>query len=413
MPSYSRGIWWRRLVARRLVVLPVLLLVAVVVGTRLAGAVPAPVVSRLVGTGFVVPGAPPVLPWPAIGQAALDVPSAGVMMESPGRETPVPVASLAKIMTAYVVLHDHPLSAYQAGPKLTMNPLDVADAAKDERYDETSVPVTAGEVLSERQLLDGLLVHSANNLADTLARWDAGSVPGFVAKMNATARAMGLTQTHYADASGFDPATRSTAGDQLRLAQAAMRLPAFASIVDQPVITLPGAGALANYVQAVGRHGVVGVKSGFTAAAGGCVVLAARRPVGRREVLVMAAVTGQEGYAVLARADRIALGLIDAAAGRLRSVRVLSEGEPVEALQLPWRPESPVPVVTMSDIGVVGWPGTVVRVAIATKRPLGLLGAHSIIGTATIVAGDRRLACHLELLYGLRGPPLGWRLLHD
>ena len=67
--------------------------------------------------------------------------------------------------------------------------------------------VQPGEKLNERQLLDGLLVHSANNLADVLAQWDAGSIPAFVAKMNATATSLGMTHTHYADASGLDPGT--------------------------------------------------------------------------------------------------------------------------------------------------------------------------------------------------------------
>ena len=53
--------------------------------------------------------------------------------------------------------------------------------------DEANAQVTLGEVLTERQLLGGMLVHSANNYADTLAMWDAGSIPAFVAKMNRTA----------------------------------------------------------------------------------------------------------------------------------------------------------------------------------------------------------------------------------
>ncbi len=71
------------------------------------------------------------------------------------------------------------------------------------------MPVQPGEELTERQLLNGLLVHSANNFADVLAQWDAGTMPAFVAKMNAAAAALGMAHTHYADASGLDPGRRA------------------------------------------------------------------------------------------------------------------------------------------------------------------------------------------------------------
>ena len=78
-------------------------------------------------------------------------------------------------MTAYLVLHDHPLSTTAPGPGVTMTINDQNEAAADEEDGATSVPVQAGEVLTERQLLNGLLVHSANNFADALANWDAGA----------------------------------------------------------------------------------------------------------------------------------------------------------------------------------------------------------------------------------------------
>ena len=96
-------------------------------------------------------------------------------------------------------------------------------------------------------------MHSANNLADVLAQWDAGSIPAFVAKMNAAATALGMTHTHYADASGLDPGTRGTAGDELLVTQAAMAIPTFAAVVAQPSVTLPVVGVLSNYVS-LGRH---------------------------------------------------------------------------------------------------------------------------------------------------------------
>ena len=124
-----------------------------------------------------VASSPVALPWPTTGQAAVAVPSVGIDVTS-GPETPVPIASLTKMMTAYIILHDHPVPVGQNGPGITMGQPDVDDFDNDTVEDEANAQVTVGEVLTERQLLEGLLVHSANNFADTLARWDAGSIAG-------------------------------------------------------------------------------------------------------------------------------------------------------------------------------------------------------------------------------------------
>ncbi len=94
-----------------------------------------------------------------------------------GPEQPVPVASLTKLMTAYVVLHDHPLAPDEAGPTITVTQADVVDYDTDTVDDDANAQVALGERLTERQVLSGLLVHSADNYADLLARWDAGSIP--------------------------------------------------------------------------------------------------------------------------------------------------------------------------------------------------------------------------------------------
>ena len=108
------------------------------------------------------------------------------------------------------------------------------------------MPIAAGEQLTELQALQALLLPSANNIAAVLARWDAGSADRFVARMNATARSLGMTHTRYTDPSGYDAATVSTAADQVRVVDRAMRLPVFASIVATPSATLPVAGTVHN-----------------------------------------------------------------------------------------------------------------------------------------------------------------------
>jgi D-alanyl-D-alanine carboxypeptidase (penicillin-binding protein 5/6) len=158
--------------------------------------------------------------------------------------------------------------------------------------------------LTERQALQALLLPSANNIAGVLARWDAGSVQQFVARMNVTARSLGMTHTRYTDPSGYDDATVSTAADQVRLVDRAMRLPVFASIVATPSATLPVAGTVHNTNTLLGRNGFVGVKTGSTAAAGGCFAFRAIRWIHGKRTTITGVVLGQPGLvAAFAAAD--------------------------------------------------------------------------------------------------------------
>ena len=95
--------------------------------------------------------------------------------------------------------------------------------------------MTLNEQITEAQVLGGMLVHSADNYADLLATWDAGSIPAFVAKMNATAARLGMDHSHFADASGVNPGSESTASDLLKVAALDMADPTFASMVQHVV----------------------------------------------------------------------------------------------------------------------------------------------------------------------------------
>jgi D-alanyl-D-alanine carboxypeptidase (penicillin-binding protein 5/6) len=332
---------------------------------------------------------------------------------------------LTKIMTAYLVLKTHPLSVNASGPVVQISPQDVAELATDEGAGETSLPVTVGERLDERQLLDGLLVHSANNLADVLARWVSGGVPAFVAQMNTTAAELGLTDTHFADASGYDPSSTSTATDLLRLTTAAMRIPTFAAVVAQSTVTLPQAGLLANYVPLVGTQGVVGVKSGYTQQAGGCVVLATERDIAGHDEIVLAAVTGQSGVDVLDIAARLALTVTDDVAAAVVSVPVLSAGEKLGTVTTPWRvPGVAVPVRSASGIRLLGWPGERITLvfslhAIHSGEPageaIGMVTARIVPDPSNpLVATDGVDTASSVLRTGgaLPGPSVLWHLLH-
>jgi D-alanyl-D-alanine carboxypeptidase (penicillin-binding protein 5/6) len=390
------------------VVVVLLVVVAAVAGLQLSRPFPAVALQRALPVTAPVSGAPPALPWPATGEAAVAVPQLGVTVQS-GPEAAVPIASLTKIMTAYLTLRDHPLAPDAQGPMLTMTAADQVDASADEDAGATNVPVQPGEALSERQLLNGLLVHSANNLADVLATWDAGSLPAFVAKMNAAAAALGMAHTHYADVSGLDPGTAGTAGDELLVTRAAMAIPTFAAVVAQPSVTLPVAGVLDNYVSAVGTDGIVGVKSGFTQLAMGCLVLAGERTVGGHQVLVLAAVTGQPGAKPLDTANTVDEHLLDAVASGLREVRVSAAGVRVGSVTLPWA-QKRVPVVATQPISLLAWPGQQPQLTFSRGQVRAGMPARTKVGILSASIGRERVTVPVQVTTSLVGPSPSWRL---
>jgi len=340
------------------------------------------------------------LPLPKTGEGAVYVPGLGFVGSTPN-ERPVPMASVTKVMTAYIILRDHPLSGSEGGPVFTMTKQDNLDYITASENDESNVFVKAGERIDERQLLEALLLPSADNAADYLARWDAGSLVAFATKMNAEARALGLTGTHYADASGFNPRSVSTARDQAVVAALAMENPVFRSIVDNTSLPLP-TGRVWNYNPAVGVDGIVGVKSGFIQASQACLVTAAWRTVAGHRFLVVSSVLDQPlGLGYAAQVDE---ALTVSASAALVSRTVLAAGSVVGRAVARSGASSPVSV-SGGAVSVVGWPGLVLHPAVvpvparASRLPAGATVALLELGrpgeapaTAVPLVLDRPLA---------------------
>ncbi len=352
---------------------------------------PVPTLTSLVARHVTVPGRRPVFAWPTKGQGAVSVLGIGLMGASP-RERVVPIASLTKMMTAYLILRDHPLVPGEAGPSLRMTAADASAWVAASQAGDSSVPVRAGEVLTEYQLLEALLIPSADNIADLLGAWDAGSDAAFVAKMNATARRLGLRSTHYADASGVNPGSRSTAADQSLLAADLMTEPVVRAIVSQARVAFPVAGTIWNYNPALGVDGIVGVKSGFTQHAQGCLATAAFRTVGGRQVLVVSVSLGQpDGLYGAARADE---ALLDRATRALVPYSVVAPGARVAEVKEPGSAVAMRAVAPASVPLVVAWPGLSLDEVVVAAAPgsataragaLGMLEVHAPLGLLAAV----------------------------
>jgi D-alanyl-D-alanine carboxypeptidase (penicillin-binding protein 5/6) len=253
--------------------------------------------------------------WPAHGQAAF-VQTGQSQIETGPNQQPAAIASVAKVMTAYLVLRDHPLRLGEDGSTITLTDADVADTSYRRRRQESVISIAAGEQLTELQALQALMLPSANNIAAVLARWDAGSTDEFVAQMNDTARSLGMRETRYTDPSGYDDATVSTAADQVRIVALAMRMPVFASIVATPRVTLPVAGTVYNTDKLLGHNGFVGVKTGSDNAAGGCFAFQAIRWIDGTRTTITGVVLGQPGQNQIAAGLLAANAMVDRIASR-------------------------------------------------------------------------------------------------
>jgi D-alanyl-D-alanine carboxypeptidase (penicillin-binding protein 5/6) len=231
--------------------------------------------------------------WPQRGQGAY-VLGNGRPAVSP-HQRPVPIASVAKVMTAYLVLKHHPLHAGDSGRRFVVSQRDVVDTETRRREGQSVVAVRAGEQLTERDALMAILLPSANNVAVLVARQVSGSVGSFVAEMNRTARALGMSRTTYTDPSGYDDGTVSTALDQLRLARVVAKDDTLAAMMATRSYWLPVAGEVRNTNSLLGHSGFVGMKTGSDQAAGGCLMFRAVVATESGNRSLIGVVLGQRG----------------------------------------------------------------------------------------------------------------------
>jgi D-alanyl-D-alanine carboxypeptidase (penicillin-binding protein 5/6) len=385
-------------------------LAGIYAGVQLTRSVPRPQLRSVTSSSssLTVPGPLPALPWPRQGEAAVALAGLGTLGSS-GPVRPVPIASLAKVMTALVVLHDHPLRPGQSGPAITMTAADHAAYAAEAAVGDSVAPVSAGERLTELQLLEALLIPSADNVASVLGRWDRGSDAAFVARMNSTAAALGMRATHYADENGLSARTAGTAMDQLRLAEAAAADPTLMSIVRQPTLTLPDGTTLQNYDTLLGHDGVIGIKTGSTIASGGCFMFAAERKVGGRTVEVLGVVLGLHSRPLIASALDASRSLIDPALAALRSFTAVPAGATVAQVVTPWA--APVPVKTTKAITFLAVPGTPVHVIVKLNGQWqGSIPAGRPAGTVSVNGGGQTATVAAVTSGAVPGAPLRWRL---
>jgi len=382
------------------------LLVAGLVTFNYFRPIPAVAATASVPTSTTLPGTPPVLPWPKPGSGAIAISGLGMVATS-GNEAPMPAASVAKVMTALLALEDKPLKLGDPGPSIVMTDADVQAYQADNNDKQSAVEVRSGEQLTEFQLLEGLLIPSANNFAFTLANWDAGSVDKFVVKMNKRAKELGLSHTKFADPAGANAQTVSTPSDLVALGMIAMNQEVLAQIVAKTSAKLPVAGTVFNVDYVLGQSGLIGIKTGSGFNQGANFLFAASITVAGFTKVVFGCVMG---LATLADAFTAAKSLIAAVQPILIVKRILSKYQSVGSYEPPWGGHSEL--LSTTNVDLAEWPGMVLRQslrapALNVSKPL---PSGTAAGVLHIVLGDYNLDVPLSTSDSLYPPGRFWRL---
>ncbi|MFF1439796.1 D-alanyl-D-alanine carboxypeptidase [Streptomyces sp. NPDC058295] len=325
------------------------------------------------------------LPWPGEGQGWMDADGVGTV-GSFGKQTPVAIGSVAKTMTAYIILKDHPMKAGEEGPEIEVDATAEKEGGYDVSGDESTLnTVKAGDRLTEKQALSAVLIPSANNIARLLARWDAGTEAAFVKKMNATAKELGMADTTYTDPSGLKETTVSTAEDQVKLGRAFVKVPALVSISSAASWTDPSGKYWNNYNELPYKIGAIGIKTGSTTAAGGNLLFASRKTVNGQTVTLVGAVLGQHKPKILETVNAVSQTALLAAQDALTSAKILKKGDVVGYVDD--KLGGHTPVVITKDVSAVGWAGMTVKLSFTADDVPHTAKAGTQVGTLTVGDG--------------------------
>ncbi len=350
------------------------------------------------------PGATVSLPWPAYGQGALAEKSFG-LLASYGSQAPVPMASTAKIVTALAITKQKPLKVGEQGPLITIKQTDVEAYNSYYLKGGSVAKVVIGEQISQYQALQAALLPSANNLADTLARWAFGSVENYVKFANQMLDEMHLSKTQVADASGFSGSSVSTAEELVKLGEALMADPVLAQIVAQENATIPVAGMVNNLNWLLGSEGVIGIKTGNTDEAGGCFLFAAKRQIIGQSMTFIGAIMGAPTRNQAISDARAILRSLDS---NFEERLIAKKGQVLGRYSSPWGDSAEV---TLSEeFKVLAWKGQNLSTKLDLNNASAPLPTGSQVGLINSIIGDRSDSRPLVLKDRLAAPPWHWRL---
>lgn len=396
----SRTRWW----VRGLQVLLVLALILPVVYMAGAALAPVPAATASVEEPTVAPGEEPTIAWPTTTAAAgYGIASIAGAHGEDGSTEPVPMASLAKLVTMLVVLDEHPIDE-GSGATLTLDATDVG--FMQAAYDDAApyFPARAGQDVSQQDLVEWSIVYSAANASTSLARWAFGDLDAFFAAAETWLGEHGLDDTVLADAAGLDVASVSTAADLVVIGQLALDEPVLAAAMGLESVRVPGLGIVTNSNRVLGQAGIDAGKTGALFVWGRNLLVSAVRElegVDRRVVVVVLGAASEDAV------DAAAVALLESVWPNIAERELLAAGTVVGSYTTPWG--ATADAVTTDAITGTVWGGVELQVAVALAevqpdtQPVG-------VGSVTIEVAGEILESSVDASRRIPPPDLGWRL---
>lgn len=350
------------------------------------------------------------LAWPAASASAIGAMGYGVLAEN-GSSTPRPIASVAKLITALTVLKKYPLSIGQPGPTITLSQSDVNIYNSYLAQNGSVAAVEAGEQITEYEMLEGMMLPSADNLADSLAIWAYGSLSSYAAAANLYVKSLGMNDTTVgSDASGLSPTTVSTAHDLIILGETALNNPVLKVIVDTAEGQLPVSGVVYNYNKLLGQDGIIGIKTGNSDQAGGVYLFAANYSPDSGTTITIVGVV--QGTATLDSALQAGQALLKSAENNFSLQSVIPAGSIIATYSVPWT-KTTVPAVTKNTLSALIWKGGTPQTDFAAMHNLNSSAADGYtVGSVSLSSNGASQSVPVVLSGSVPAPSLWWRITH-
>jgi D-alanyl-D-alanine carboxypeptidase (penicillin-binding protein 5/6) len=406
VPSRERPLDRKKTYRRRRIAIAASAIVVVGAGIYVPATLLAPVDSVSAELAAYTP--------PVAAAAQVSVPNYGAsgiamvgmpgLLASSGTTEPVPIASVSKVITALVVLDAKPLAAGDEGESISFTSKDV-QIYNDYLADNGSVkPVAAGEQLSQRDVLELMLVGSANNYARSLVNWAFGSEQEYAAAAATWLTDNGMTSTSITDSTGMSPLNTSTPTDLVVLGERALEDPTIAEIVSQKSVTVPEVGSLNNTNSLLGVDGIDGIKTGTLDEAGASLLFSADVLVDDQTVTLVGVVLGGDTHTQINGAVR---ELISGVISGFHKVTLTTAGDSFGSYTTVWGDSTNF--VAAEDSSVVVWSDTPVTATVATD-PITFIEEGAEVGAVTFHAGSQQVSVPLRATATIDDPGAWWRL---
>lgn len=372
--------------------------------TAYAALAPLPAVAPVVLPLAQVSTPAATVALPSYGASAIAAADGEQIYAGRDLDTARPIASIAKVVTALVVLAERPIEGDGPGASITLTAADSRLPARYAAINGTVAPAPAGAVVTQRQMIELMMVHSANNYAESLAVWGFGSVDAYLEAARRWLDAQGLESIRIADTTGFSPDNRATPRDLVALARIAAADPVVAAASARRTLTVPGIGTYENRNLALGTAGITGLKTGTLRIVGSNLLFSGTVTAAETPVDVVGVVIGAPDQPTIARdLRRLIASVVD-------DFHVVTIGEPgavVARYTAPWGDTAELVVDESVDDLVWGE----VRSVAFTTAPEVLPGLGTRAAPALIVRyADREVRLDLRWVGSIGEPPLSWRL---